>query len=214
MQYCEQGLAIAHFEPWNALTNLAFIAAAIGAGWQARHLPHGASGGELALMVLAVAIGAGSFAWHATQARWAELADVLPILGFVLVFLFLAVRRFFSASAGMAGCACAAMLLAIVALVAVMPGALNGSIAYLPVWIGLTVLAATAPAPAIRAPLRIAAALFAVSLAARTVDLAICNDFPHGSHWLWHLCNGGVIYLALRAILATGTASASSLQRG
>lgn len=199
MQYCEQLLARAGFEPWNAVSNAAFVLAAIVA---VRTAPRTAWRADTAgLLVLAVAIGAGSFAWHATHASWAELADVLPILAFVLLFLFSAVRRLPGGTVLAASAACGAMLIAIAGLIATVPRALNGSVAYLPVWTGLAALAVFTPDPDLRRLLRGATALFAVSLAARTLDLAICADFPHGSHWLWHVCNGGVIYLALRAAL-------------
>ena len=38
------------------------------------------------------------------------------------------------------------------------------------------------------------AALFAVSLALRTLDRAVCPVWPLGTHALWHLLNAGVLY--------------------
>ena len=62
-------------------------------------------------------------------------------------------------------------------------------------------LAVATPWPKTKRLLRAAAAVFAVSLTARTLDFAICADYPHGSHWLWHLGNGVVIFLAIKATL-------------
>ncbi len=42
----------------------------------------------------------------------------------------------------------------------------------------------------------IATILFAVALTARTVDEWLCPWWPMGTHFLWHLLNGGVIYLS------------------
>ncbi|MGD9602249.1 MAG: ceramidase domain-containing protein [Gammaproteobacteria bacterium] len=200
MQYCEQMIAVSGFEPWNAVSNAAFLLAALAAVWTVRRRGDTPAPGPVVLIGLAAAIGAGSFAWHATHAAWAELADVLPILAFVLLFLFLAVRRLHGTLA--AGCACAAMAGAIVGTGVALPHALNGSAAYLPVWLGLVWLGLRLPGRVEQRALRAAALLFAFSLVARTLDLRACETFVHGSHWLWHVCNGGVIHLALRAALA------------
>ena len=48
----------------------------------------------------------------------------------------------------------------------------------------------------------IAAAIFIVSLALRIVDLDICDAFPLGTHFLWHVLNAVLLYLLLRGALA------------
>ena len=199
MQYCEQLLSTGHFEPWNALSNVAFLFAALLSWLAARRQRLSVTPAASLLMLLAVTIGAGSFAWHATHAPWAELADVLPILSFVLVFLYVGVRA--AASRRHAAVACGVMVTAIGGLIAGMPHELNGSLAYLPVLIGLAGLAISLPKPATKRLLRAATAVFTASLTARTFDLALCADYPHGSHWLWHVGNGVVIYLAIKATL-------------
>lgn len=200
MQYCEQALAVAGFETWNALSNLAFVAAAA-AAWRARAKSRGAPRGFAPLVLTVLAIAAGSFAWHATHAPLAELADVLPILGFVVGFLYVSVRQRPAVGALGAGVASAALLAAIVVTGALAPRLLNGSAAYLPVLAALLLLAASDARPAARRLLVCAGGLFAVSLVARTVDPEVCAWFARGSHWGWHLCNGGVIALALQALL-------------
>ncbi len=208
MQYCEQTLAIGAFEPWNAWTNLAFVAAAIGAWWERRGAALPPS--RWLLLGLACAIGAGSFAWHATHAPWAELADVLPILALVLTFLFVTARERLRWSRVGASLLCVGMLAAIVGVGVLAGTRLNGSLAYFPVWFGLAWLAMVLPAPSAQRWLKIASALFACALIARTSDLYWCQAFPRGTHWLWHLCNGGVIYLALKVAQSPSTSPATS----
>src|SRR5690606_32697430 len=45
------------------------------------------------------------------------------------------------------------------------------------------------------------AAVFALSLSMRTIDLAVCEVFPLGTHFLWHtfngICLGLLIFVAL-----------------
>lgn len=41
-------------------------------------------------------------------------------------------------------------------------------------------------------------ALFAVSLTLRQLDGPLCQGWPLGTHFGWHLCNAAVLYLLLR----------------
>jgi hypothetical protein len=49
--------------------------------------------------------------------------------------------------------------------------------------------------------LLLAAGVLLLSLTFRTLDLAICERFAVGTHFLWHLLNGLVLYLVGRAWL-------------
>jgi hypothetical protein len=42
--------------------------------------------------------------------------------------------------------------------------------------------------------------IFSLSLVLRTVDAAICPAFPLGTHFIWHLLNGLVLYLGMRLL--------------
>jgi hypothetical protein len=79
-------------EPVNAVTNAAFLIAA--ASW-----PGGCAGQRLplawALVAVLTAIGVGSYLWHTHATRWAGLMDVLPILVFILIYIFAASTRDF-----------------------------------------------------------------------------------------------------------------------
>jgi hypothetical protein len=52
-----------------------------------------------------------------------------------------------------------------------------------------------------------AAAVFAVSLTFRTVDLAVCASLPLGTHAAWHTLNAVVLYLLVRAAIDAGPVS-------
>ena len=45
-----------------------------------------------------------------------------------------------------------------------------------------------------------AAAAFCLALFFRTIDLWVCPSWPLGTHFLWHLFNGSVVYLAMRGL--------------
>lgn len=46
-----------------------------------------------------------------------------------------------------------------------------------------------------------AAGIFAIALLFRTIDLMLCDYIPIGTHFLWHLFNGLLVYLVFRALI-------------
>jgi hypothetical protein len=203
--YCERIDASFWAEPANALSNGAFLIAAAAAFWLWR------SAGSrdwpaFALIVVVVAVGIGSFAFHTLATRGAVLADVIPIAVFIYGYLLLALRRFLSFSAGVAMAIVVAYAVAGQLLSWLAPsGALNGSVGYLPALAALIVVARAAHGQA-RRGLELATMIFAVSLALRTVDLEACDTFPLGTHFSWHLLNAVVLYVLLRTAIVVGWA--------
>lgn len=193
--YCERTDASLWSEPVNALSNLAFLVAAA-LCWRrlgARRDP----GARLLILVLA-SIGVGSFLFHTYARVWAALADVLPILAFILIYLHLATTRFLRAPvwAGLlAATAYIPVSMALSAGLTAVFGRLNGSISYLPVAlvIGAYAVALRWRDPETGRGLAIGAGLLCLSLGFRTIDQAICPIFPLGTHFLWHLLNGTLL---------------------
>jgi hypothetical protein len=167
------------------------------------------------LIVVVVAVGLGSFTFHTVATRGAMLADVIPIAIFIYGYLLLALRRFLHLSAGAAiamvvGYAAGAQALSWLAP----PRALNGSIGYLPALVAMVAMARVTHGRA-RRGLELAVMIFTMSLALRTIDLAACETFPVGTHFLWHLLNATVLYVLLRtAIRESGSETAASSRRG
>jgi hypothetical protein len=130
--------------------------------------------------------------------RQSLLADVLPILVFIHLYLLVFLRRV----ARLHWCVTLTVFALFVAANvatrrAFPPDFLNGSIFYGPAW--LTLLALTILLAARRHPearrFEAAAALFTLSLALRTADAVACAILPVGTHFLWHALNGVVLYL-------------------
>jgi hypothetical protein len=198
--YCERTDGSFWAEPANALTNAAFLIAAAAAFWSWRRAG-GRDGPALALIGVVVAVGLGSFTFHTVATRGAALADMIPIAVFIYGYLLLALRRFLRLSLGIS----AAILIVFAESAQALswlapPRALNGSIDYVPALVALIVVARAAQAPA-RRGLDIAVMLFAVSLALRSVDLAACEAFPLGTHFVWHMLNAAVLYVLLQTAI-------------
>lgn len=196
--YCERTDAAFWSEPVNAITNAAFLIAAVLVWPMTRGDP-----GARALAVVLGVIGIGSFLFHTFAQVWAGLADVLPILAFILLYTGLATRRFLGAPVWAALLAAALYVpfsSVVSGLVERAVGSLNGSASYLPVvvLIGAYALALARRAPETARGLAIGVAILALSLTFRTIDSRVCGAFPLGTHFLWHVLNAVMLGWMIR----------------
>lgn len=211
MLYCERLDRAFWAEPLNALSNAAFLVAAAAAFMQWRRASRN-DYAVLGLILVAAAIGFGSFAFHTIATRLASLFDVLPIFVFAIGYFYLALRRFLRLGAGIAAGVTLIFLCVAIFFEARIEG-LNGSAAYVPMLLAMLVLAAALRRDsggdarenqrrrlAARGLLD-AAQVFALSLLFRTVDRAICPLVPIGAHFVWHMLNAVVVWLLLQTAL-------------
>lgn len=215
--YCERLDASFWAEPVNAVTNGAFLLAALMAFrlWRRQGRRDGI---VLAFILLVFAIGIGSFLFHTMPNRWTVLADVLPIQLFAFGYFAFALAGFLGAP----GWAAAIGTLAFFGLAlglswagrAILPAMVAGSAGYAAFLLGLVGIALAMPRdPALRRQrklMALAGVVFAASLALRSMDGPLCGALPLGTHWLWHLLNASVLYLLLRAAMLPGGTSISS----
>ncbi|WP_227270595.1 ceramidase domain-containing protein [Roseobacter weihaiensis] len=186
--YCERMGPEYWAEPVNAITNLAFIVAAL-VMWRR------SAGVVLARVLCAVlfAIGVGSFLFHTHAQAWAGMADVVPILLFILIYIFAINRAAFDlgpwAALGLTALffPYAGMMVPAFSLI---PG-LGGSAGYAPVPLLIFLYAAflRRTQPDLARGLALGAALLVVSLTFRTLDEPLCAVVPGGTHFMWHLLN-------------------------
>ncbi len=207
--YCERTDASFWSEPINAVTNVAFLIAAL-IGWRAARRSGQADGAMLLLVMLTACIGIGSFLFHTVATRWAALADVLPIILFIASYLVLAMQRFFGLGWWLALIIAVGLVLAIMTVSIAIPpevkNAVGGSTGYVPALGFLAVcggLLAARDHAAGRA-LLLASGLFVLSLTFRSLDTLVCDSVPLGTHFLWHLLNGAVLAILLVAMARHG----------
>lgn len=222
--YCERGSDASFWaEPLNAVSNAAFILAALAAAHGLRQRGAGQPAAVATLIFTVFAIGIGSFLFHTYATRWAALADVLPILVFMLAYLGYALRTYL----GLAWVWIAVMLggfvwglhlagaiecRALFGIAAFSHGpCLNGTLRYAPAFVAL--LATAALLAFLRHPAAVylggAGLVFLVSMTFRSVDFALCDQTrffgpPLGTHALWHLCNAATLYILLLAAIRHG----------
>jgi hypothetical protein len=222
--YCERGTSAALLaEPVNAASNGAFVLAALAGLTLLMLRPREERSADHYLLIgLVFLIGLGSLAFHLYATTLTELGDVLPIGIFMLVYLGFALNRFIGVPVGWT-------MLFVIGFTALMaadmqvkcwdggigvPGpevqgvkpCLNGSLFYLPALGAIIVVGLLLEERRHRAApyLLWAAAILAVSITLRTLDMALCDRIviagrKIGTHFAWHVLNGIALFLLLRA---------------
>lgn len=196
--YCERTDFAFWGEPLNALTNIAFIIAAYFC-YRLYRTSERIDFYALTLIMLLVYVGIGSFLFHTLAERWAALADIIPIGLLILTYYIAMMRRVFHVRwlvvAGLFG-----LFPIAYAGINTLPF-LSATAFYFPALMMMIIFAAfyIILGKKEKQVLPFAAFIFVISLAARVADHKLCGAFPYGTHFIWHICNASVLYLAFRA---------------
>jgi len=215
-------------EPFNAASNAAFLVAAFAGAILLSRRPGAAERrAEWGLVGLIAVIGTGSFLFHTYATRWASVADTAPIGLFMIGYLAYALRRFVGlgipAVLGLVGIFVLALRAAgtipcdpalLPVTIAAGRPCFNGSLGYVPalgalVLVGGTLIVRRHPAGW---PVVLAGAIFAVSLAMRTLDFEVCAGTQilgraRGTHAVWHVLNALVLFTLLATAIRHGRRS-------
>jgi len=188
--YCERLGPEYWAEPVNAVTNAAFVIAAL-IMW--RRVQGSGLGMARALCVILGLIGIGSYLFHTHAVVWSAIADTAPIAAFVLFYIFVANHAYW----GMR------WPWAVVATLLFFPFAyitlpmfervpiLGVSAGYLPVpaMIALYAVLLRRRLPDVARGLAVGVAILLASLTFRSLDEAVCASVPVGTHFMWHVLN-------------------------
>ena len=203
--YCERGSASWDAEPLNAISNFAFFVAAWAVWRLQERRPNARLRGPIeALWIIIAVVGLGSLTFHTIATRWAEWADVIPILIFMIVYSWLILTAFFGWPFWLKLLTTLAFFAATFYLESdAFQSVLWGGAMYLPTLVfmlaaGLGIWRRDADAGM---AFFSAAALFAISFAARTIDKPLCGSLPIGTHYFWHIFNAAVLYLLVRTLI-------------
>jgi hypothetical protein len=209
--YCERTGPELWAEPLNAVTNIAFILAGVMAIRMAR--AEGQMRGDVVFLSgNAIVVGIGSFLFHTFATVWAAIMDTTPILVFILAYFAVAMRKYVGLS--LLGCAAATAVLLVefvihaAAFRTLLYPIVGGSVSYFPALLMLFVVGGWLAYKRHPSGLWIAGTgvVFAVSLTFRAIDEPVCQSFAVGTHFLWHIFNGLVLWLLLRTLIRHGGA--------
>ena len=203
--YCERVGPGLLAEPLNAVSNISFLVAAW-AAWVLARRTGALSTGVQVLIALAAATGIGSILWHTYPTMLMLILDIVPILLFIMWFIWLYTRNVIRMRPLFAGASVGAFLL-LTFLAFPFAGVLHGALVYAP---GLVVTLVLGVFHAIertvaRFTLLAAAGVYLAALFFRTIDSEVCSVLPIGTHFLWHLLIGFVTYLAMRPLILSIT---------
>ena len=196
--YRERGLSAEFWaEPLNAITNAAFLIAALLA-WNLAARRRVTTSLTYGLLLLVGTIGVGSFCFHTIPNSFTMWLDVGPIALFQVLFLWIATNRML----GLSATASSAIVVGVVgSSFALFPiyQPLNGSLFYLPSLLAMVTIGFAWSRRGASEPylLVIAAGIFLIAITARSLDQQVVWRF--GTHFLWHMLNGVVVYLAIRS---------------
>lgn len=199
--YCERTGPEFWAEPLNALTNASFLLAAFFAYHTAKK--HRALCPPIRILIgLAATVSVGSFLFHTFATVWAMYLDMIPIFAMMLFFMWV----YFREQIGWSPLACGVLLAGLLATsLAGLPmrHVLNGSLMYVPAWLLFCGLGAWHIRNSKRGPWSLlgAAIVLLLGLGFRTIDLAVCGTIPFGTHFLWHLLTGVLVYLAIHSLI-------------
>ncbi|MGO9545846.1 MAG: ceramidase domain-containing protein [Rhodomicrobium sp.] len=204
--YCERANSSSwNAEPLNAVSNIAFFVAAWAAWRLQKRRPNTALRGPIeALWIFIAIVGAGSLTFHTIATRWAEWADVIPILVFMIAYCWLILTVFFKWPVWLKTLTTFAFFAATFYLESdAFEKFLWGGAMYLPtlfflVGAGIGIWRCDASAGK---AFFAAAGLFVLSFIARTIDVPVCSHLSIGTHYFWHLFNAAVLFLLVRTII-------------
>ena len=186
--YCERIDASFWSEPLNAVTNAVFLMAAI---WVLRR--EELNNKARALAFLLGMIGIASFLFHSVATAWAGALDVLFILLFTLLYIFVATEDFLGLPRRSALVVTLGYFpFSVVVDWLTLPLSFLGSTRiYIPILILITLysLILYKKFPYLSRGLAMGALLMTISMFARSVDLPLCETIPTGTHFLWHVIN-------------------------
>ena len=204
--YCERvGMGLLA-EPLNAVSNVSFLLAAW-AAWVVAKRTGALSAGVRALIAIGASVGIGSILWHTYPTMPTLILDSVPILIFIMWYIWLYVRNVIGMRPPFAVASAAAFLLATL-LAFPFAGVLHGAFVYTPGLVVTLVLGLfhARERRVARFTLLAAAGVYLAALFFRTIDNEVCPVLPIGTHFLWHILIGLVTYQAMRTlILSTAT---------
>lgn len=209
--YCERTSEAFDAEPINALSNIAFLIAAVLA-WRLHPRANPAAARAVAVLsVMAASIGIGSFLFHIVATRWAEWADVVPIVAFMLTYMWLAMRWLFGIGAWLRVVLISGFSFLTLGMEwSVPPWVLWGGAYYIPALLllaGVVIALHRRCHPAADAMTK-AAGVFFLAFIMRSLDTPLCDALPTGTHFLWHVFDATFVYLLIRLAILYGAAPA------
>ena len=197
--YCERTADGLLAEPWNLFSNLAFFIAFF-AVLKFKPTNNIKIFTTLKFLILAIAIGSSLF--HSYARFWALLLDVGPISLFMVVYVIAWLKGVLRLKTGTTIALTVVFVVFTSFLRVYKIEVLNNSEFYFSplLVIALFYIDRLRRRVAEASTYGIALAFLAAAILFRVLDVHICQYLPIGTHFLWHICNGGCLYYAMKGL--------------
>ncbi len=188
-------------EPFNFISNMAFFLSGY-LVWRLIKKSANLDKSIYFLMSLIFIIGLGSSVFHSFARSWALMMDVIPISIFQVTYLWIYLRKRIRLPI-LYTVLFLTLLLILSGIAFIFSDILNGSIMYIPAFLFILGLGIWhyMRGNIERYNLLFASGIFCLSLTFRSIDQIICPYFPTGSHFIWHLLNGILLYVLMRDLI-------------
>jgi|SRR3989344_1335509 len=200
--YCEQIIEGIIAEPFNAISNIAFILSGICS--IALLKKYKAKSNILWFLPFNIfSIGLGSTLWHTYRTPPTLIMDSIPIYVFIVVVLYLLLNWLLK-NKNKAAIVTGSFVLFQTILWLILPSNItNSSIRHI---INLAAFSCVLyflrkKNGTIPKEMWYAFILYFSAIIARTVDLPLCSYFMHGTHMIWHILNAAAVYFAVKMLL-------------
>ncbi|MEM9784049.1 MAG: ceramidase domain-containing protein [Pseudomonadota bacterium] len=207
--YCERTDISLLAEPLNAITNLAFIIAALMC-WRRAVEMERTDWTVIFLTINLFVIGVGSTLFHTFAQVWAALTDTIPIMIFILGYFAVAMNRFVGLTWLRVGGAMVVFLIALFVtsflLNWLLRPVIGGTVSYFPALLAIIAVGAWLHRAGHPAGLGLfaAAGFFIPSLTMRALDQPMCSTLPFGTHFGWHIFNALVLGTLIMTLIRHG----------
>ncbi|MDG2187330.1 MAG: ceramidase domain-containing protein [Hyphomicrobiales bacterium] len=196
--YCERLSSDIFAEPINFITNIAFILSFTLLYRQYKQKTFYSKiikRYTFLLIGLTLFIGIGSFLFHLYGTLLSAIADVIPIMVFIILYLYLSIRVYLDQSKKISIYSLVAFLILNFLLAFNGIEEISSYIMALFAMLLISFLSYKKKEYDISLGLLMASFLFAISLLFRQIDLLSCTHLAIGTHWLWHILNSILLYM-------------------
>ncbi len=213
--YCERVNESVLGEPFNSISSIAFLIAAIAAYYPIRKqklcVTHVLCAALVLIFITSVLI-------HTTAQTWSLILDAGSILFFFAIYLFASIRDLLNVYPVIAATIsiCFSMVIAAISfLIPTKIPSVGFTVAYFPFPCLLVLIASTAfffnkSKPAIK--LIFGAAAFCIALVLRWIDISVCQRLKVGTHFIWHLLSA-IVYSWLIFVYTSHRVESDSSRR-
>ena len=190
-------------EPQNSFSNVAFLLGALLAyrAWRAS----GSSERFILVLVLMLgAIGVGSFTFHSYPIPATLYVDLVPIQIYILAVLAYTLNRILLCTWRTAALIVLGFALLRQAWLYLVPqGLLGGGVTHIPTLLALLIFIVVLARRGLLVwrYLVAGAACYSIALFVRSWDVPLCNAYPLGLHWLWHILTALAATLVLIGLI-------------